>query len=43
MLGFGHGDEASVGQHHVGLQQIVNGQTILATQVTMTAAERQAA
>ena len=36
------GDETAVGEHHVGLEQIVDGQPVLARQVAGPAAERQA-
>ena len=36
------GDEAAIGQHDIGLEQIVDGQAVLARQVAMPAAQRQA-
>ena len=36
------GDEAAVGEHHVGLEQVVDGQPVLAGQVAGAAAEGQA-
>ena len=35
------GDEAAVGEHDVGLEQIVDGQAVFARQVARAAAERQ--
>ena len=42
ILVFGRGDEAAVGQHHVGLQQIVRGEPILAAEIAVAPAQREA-
>ena len=36
------GDEAAVGQHDIGLEQIVDGQAVFARQIAVAAAQRQA-
>ena len=36
------GDEAAIGKHDIGLEQIVDGQAVFARQVAMPAAQRQA-
>ena len=43
VLGFGRRHHAAVGQHELGLQQVVDGQAVLAGQVAVAAAEGEAA
>ena len=43
ILGFAGGDEAAIGQHHVGLDQIVDGKPVLAAEIAVAAAQRQPA
>ena len=42
VLRLGSGDEAAVGQNHVRLEQAVDGEAVLAAEVAVTAAQRQA-
>ena len=42
VLAFAGGHEAAVGQHHVGLDEVVAGQAILARKVAVPAAKGQA-
>ena len=41
VLRLGSGDETAVGQHHVGLDEIIDGESVLAAEIAVTAAQRQ--
>jgi len=42
VLFLARGDEAAVGEHNIGLDQIVDGEAVFARQIAVAAAQRQA-